>query len=110
MTRAPGKSRAISPRFRKLNGSLSVILAARGYFRSPTDFADRIQIRFDGVPLPGYGWIFPLGDGRANVGAGTIETFWSSHKTAQSLMDGFTKRRSKEGMMASAAPTPQRSQ
>jgi geranylgeranyl reductase family protein len=28
----------------------------------------------DGEPLPGYGWIFPLGGGQVNVGVGTLAT------------------------------------
>ncbi len=34
----------------------------------------------DGNVLPGYGWIFPVGDGRVNVGVGLLSTFnqWKS--------------------------------
>lgn len=44
-------------------------LATRAYFDLPKGMGDRIQFRFDGVPLPAYGWIFPLPGSRANVGA-----------------------------------------
>jgi flavin-dependent dehydrogenase len=27
---------------------------------------DRVHLRFDGVPLPGYGWVFPLSPSSAN--------------------------------------------
>jgi flavin-dependent dehydrogenase len=32
-----------------------------------------VQCRFDGVPLPGYGWIFPVSPTRANVGVGFFQ-------------------------------------
>jgi geranylgeranyl reductase family protein len=44
--------------------------AARAYYRGLSAVDHNIQLRFDGVPLPGYGWIFPLSDDSANVGAG----------------------------------------
>jgi len=55
-------------------------MALRGYFRSPRhddpwiesalDLRDR-----DGHSLPGYGWIFPVGNGTINVGVGLLSTF-----------------------------------
>lgn len=44
-------------------------LAVRAYFERADGLGRCIQFRFDGVPLPAYGWIFPLPGGRANVGA-----------------------------------------
>ena len=35
----------------------------------------------DGDPLPGYGWVFPLGDGTANVGIG----LWSTAREFRSV-------------------------
>jgi len=70
-------------------------MAIRGYFRSPyhddpwieshLDIADR-----DGNHLPGYGWIFPLGDGTINVGCGLLSTSrgWKDINTTK-LMDAF---------------------
>ena len=29
----------------------------------------------NGNPLPGYGWIFPVGDGTVNIGVGLLSTF-----------------------------------
>jgi geranylgeranyl reductase family protein len=44
--------------------------AARQYF---TDVADaRLWVVFDAELLPGYAWVFPLPDGRANVGYGVL--------------------------------------
>src|SRR5438552_1419021 len=44
--------------------------ACRQYFRDIDD--DRLWVMFEQDLLPGYVWIFPLGDGRANVGLGVL--------------------------------------
>jgi geranylgeranyl reductase family protein len=53
-------------------------VAARRYFRSPREQGTYLESWFDvwehGVILPGYGWIFPIGDGVLNVGAGLLNT------------------------------------
>jgi geranylgeranyl reductase family protein len=54
-------------------------IAARRYFRSPHDTAGMFESwlnLWDGSRLlPGYGWIFPVGDGVLNVGAGLLNTY-----------------------------------
>src|ERR671932_795978 len=55
-------------------------MAIRGYYRSPRHDEPWIESHLDvrdakGKVLPGYGWIFPLGDGRVNVGVGLLSTF-----------------------------------
>ncbi|MEJ5997642.1 geranylgeranyl reductase family protein [Corynebacterium sp. H130] len=53
-------------------------IAARSYCTTP--LADEpwihshLELRSDGIAQPGYGWIFPLGDGTANVGCGALST------------------------------------
>jgi len=44
----------------------------------------------DGDVVPGYGWVFPLGDGRVNVGVGLLSTEqrWKGLNTSR-LMDAF---------------------
>jgi menaquinone-9 beta-reductase len=49
-----------------------MIVAARTYFEDIHDLPSWFQFRFDGVPLPGYGWIFPLSQSSANIGAGFL--------------------------------------
>ena len=53
-------------------------VAARRYFRSPREqppyFESYFNLWENGVVLPGYGWIFPVGDGVLNVGAGLLNT------------------------------------
>lgn len=48
----------------------TVALAARAYFEEVKGLSDCMQLSFAGVPLPGYGWVFPLRHGAANIGAG----------------------------------------
>lgn len=55
-------------------------MAIRGYFASPLSDTPWIESALDlrdrnGNNLPGYGWIFPLGDGEINVGIGLLSTF-----------------------------------
>jgi geranylgeranyl reductase family protein len=55
-------------------------LAARGYYASPRSDDEYLESHLDlrgpdGATVPGYGWIFPLGDGVVNVGVGVISTF-----------------------------------
>jgi geranylgeranyl reductase family protein len=54
--------------------------AIRGYFESPLHDDPWIESALDvrnrqGEAMPGYGWIFPCGDGTINVGIGLLSTF-----------------------------------
>lgn len=46
----------------------------RGYFRDVACPADRVVFSLEPWLLPGYGWVFPLPGGRANVGVGRLAT------------------------------------
>jgi menaquinone-9 beta-reductase len=70
-------------------------MAIRGYFESPRHDEPWIESHLDirdkdGNVLPGYGWIFPVGDGRVNVGIGLLSTFnqWKAVNTSH-LMESF---------------------
>jgi geranylgeranyl reductase family protein len=67
---ATGASTRLLWRMGLLRQAPPVTLAARAYLEGLAGLNDHMQIRFDGVPLPGYGWVFPLSDSAANVGAG----------------------------------------
>lgn len=67
---ATGASTALLARLGLIARTPRMMLAARAYYEGTLPLADRIQIRFDGVPLPGYGWVFPLSATSANVGVG----------------------------------------
>lgn len=49
-----------------------MIVAARAYFENVENLDQHFQFRFDGVALPGYGWVFPTSESSANIGAGFI--------------------------------------
>jgi geranylgeranyl reductase family protein len=53
-------------------------VAIRTYYRSPRHDDDYLEtwleLRDSGALLPGYGWIFGLGDGTSNVGLGLLNT------------------------------------
>jgi len=74
---------------------LALGMALRGYYRSPRHAEPWIESHLDvrdrtGQVLPGYGWIFPLGDGRVNVGVGLLSTSdrWAGVNTTE-LMAAF---------------------
>jgi geranylgeranyl reductase family protein len=79
------------------NRSYPLGMAIRGYYESPRHDEPWIESwldirdKADNV-LPGYGWIFPVGDGRVNVGIGLLSTFnqWKAVNTSH-LMQSFVE-------------------
>ncbi|MGH8927523.1 MAG: geranylgeranyl reductase family protein [Acidimicrobiia bacterium] len=72
-------------------------LAARGYYSSPRAndpfLESQLDLRDDtGATMPGYGWVFPLGDGTVNVGVGLLSTFkrWK-HVNTTRMMDDYAR-------------------
>jgi geranylgeranyl reductase family protein len=53
--------------------------AVRQYFNSPMQnsgwFEAYLEVRSGPDALPGYGWVFPVGDGTVNAGVGLLSTF-----------------------------------
>ena len=83
-------------------------MALRGYYTSPghdrTFIESHLDIRDgEGKVVPGYGWIFPLGDGRVNVGVGLLSTDrrWKGVNTS-TLMDHFVAYAPKEWELSPA--------
>jgi geranylgeranyl reductase family protein len=71
-------------------------VAARRYYRSPRSQGSWFESWFDlwenGVILPGYGWIFPVGDGVLNVGAGLLNTTsYFKEISPRRMLDVFTR-------------------
>ncbi|HSL24981.1 MAG TPA: geranylgeranyl reductase family protein [Acidimicrobiia bacterium] len=69
-------------------------LAARGYYASPRSTDPFLESQLDlrdetGATMPGYGWVFPLGDGTVNVGVGLLSTFkrWKHVNTTRMMAD-----------------------
>ena len=54
-------------------------LAIRQYFTSPMEhsgwFEAYLDVRTDKDSVPGYGWVFPVGDGTVNAGVGLLSTY-----------------------------------
>jgi len=67
-------------------------LAVRGYFASPHSGDGYLESHLNltdasGATIPGYGWVFPLGDGVVNVGVGVLSSFhrWTDVNTSTLL-------------------------
>jgi len=65
-------------------------LGARAYFSSPRSAEPFLDSWLDlhdaaGKVVPGYGWVFPLGDGTVNAGVGVVSTFhrWDQVNTRE---------------------------
>jgi geranylgeranyl reductase family protein len=72
-------------------------MALRGYYTSDRHDDDFIESSLDirdtdGAVIPGYGWIFPLGDGRVNVGVGVLsnDPRWRGINTTR-LMEAYVR-------------------
>jgi len=70
-------------------------LAVRAYYESPHSQDAFIESQLDirdnqGKAMPGYGWVFPLGDGEINIGAGLVSTFkgWKDVNTSH-ILDAY---------------------
>lgn len=55
-------------------------IALRAYYEGVAGDPSRVDICFDKSFFPGYAWIFPLGDGRANVGLGMVTEVCQHYK------------------------------
>lgn len=51
------------------------IVALRCYYRNVKGLTDQIELQYVDEVIPGYFWIFPLEDGRANVGIGMLHRY-----------------------------------
>lgn len=50
------------------------IVAVRAYYEGLQGLEGRIEAHFEDVPMPGYGWVFPIGNDSANIGLGMWKT------------------------------------
>jgi menaquinone-9 beta-reductase len=84
---------------RTRNPDFPMGFAIRQYFNSPMQssgwFEAYLEVRSKGPEqLPGYGWVFPVGDGTVNVGVGLLSTFrgWRDvnlHHLQDSFVEGL---------------------
>ncbi len=80
------------------------IRAARAYYDALHDGPNLYDFYFDLELLPGYGWVFPTGNGRANIGLGVLPVFWSTARPAHTLIDDFLQRRIIAGVLDRLEP------
>jgi menaquinone-9 beta-reductase len=87
--------------------------AIRGYWESPRSGEQWLESALDlrdrsGNAVPGYGWVFPVGDGTVNIGVGLLSTFrdFKSVNTTL-LLDGFVEQVAEPWGLDPAAPTTQ---
>ena len=67
-------------------------IAMRGYVSGVRRLEGRIAFCLDDWMLPGYGWVFPLPDGGANVGVGTLSPSpGTTSEPLRELYDRFTQ-------------------
>ncbi|MGD9704923.1 MAG: geranylgeranyl reductase family protein [Acidimicrobiia bacterium] len=85
--------------------------AIRSYWESPRHAEPWIESVFDvkdraGNAMPGFGWVFPVGDGTANIGVGVLSTFrdFKSVNTAQ-LLDTYSESLRERWGIDPAQPT-----
>ncbi|TFV61607.1 geranylgeranyl reductase family protein [Mycobacterium sp. PS03-16] len=77
-------------------------VAVRGYLASPRSnepwITSHLELRSrEGTVLPGYGWIFPLGNGEVNIGVGALATDKRPADAAlRPLMSYYTSLRREE--------------
>lgn len=103
---AVGASMALLKRLGLLEETPLLTLAARTYYENITSLSGRFEFYFEGIPLPGYGWIFPLSESTANIGAGVFERRGRrSQPSAQVVLDQFLKTDKMQAMLAGARPS-----
>ncbi len=88
---AVGANMGLLKRIGVLKETPALTLAARTYYENIEDLSGQFEFYFEGIPLPGYGWIFPLSDTSANIGAGIFRQHSrrKEKQTAQSILDQF---------------------
>lgn len=98
---ATGAATAVLTRSGILKHQPRAMLAARGYFDDlQQDVARQFELRFSGVPMPGYGWVFPIGQRQANIGVGFLPGKRSG--TAAQAMQRFTAGKHMRQVLQSA--------
>ncbi len=101
---AVGVGMGLLKRIGILKEAPTLTLAARTYYEGVVGLNGRFEFYFEGIPLPGYGWVFPLSDTTANIGAGIFEIRRRRQKkqTAQAVLDQFIQIPKMQQMLANA--------
>ncbi|MGH6835365.1 MAG: geranylgeranyl reductase family protein [Methylocella sp.] len=61
-------------------------IAARAYFANVEGPDDQLDVYFDRSCYPGFYWLFPTGNGEANVGLGLALETWPAHNQTPAAM------------------------
>jgi geranylgeranyl reductase family protein len=89
-------SRFAAPAGVRRDDSRPLGIAARRYYRAPNLggpwFESWLDLWEADMLLPGYGWLFPMADGRVNLGAGLLSTFRNfKDVSATRLFEAFAR-------------------
>jgi geranylgeranyl reductase family protein len=85
-----------------LNYKPRPIVAVRAYYEGMQGLDDRIQAHFEQVPMPGYGWIFPIGPDSANVGLGMWREQAAAGGSLRTALNDFLEGARLKPLMAGA--------
>ncbi len=80
-------------------------LGMRAYFEGVTDVMDQAQFYLNGIFPPGYGWILPLSDSSANIGAALLPSkrlYNQTHSVARRAFDAFLQTPQLQRMLTGA--------
>jgi geranylgeranyl reductase family protein len=89
---ATGASSTMLAAFRVRRRSQPSAVALRGYYRTPNVDPSELVISYEAPVMPGYAWIFPMGNGEANVGVGVFLTNGVTGENLRDLFDRFVER------------------
>jgi menaquinone-9 beta-reductase len=78
----------------RYNGYSAIAIRTEMFANRPdTDSLDiHLKLTFQGDQLPGYGWVFPMGGGRLNIGLGYVNSYkrWQQINVTQLLAEFLT--------------------
>ena len=64
-------------------------VAMRAYYQTPHLDQNELLISYEKPVMPGYGWVFPMGNGQANVGVGLFLTDGITGENLRELFERF---------------------
>jgi geranylgeranyl reductase family protein len=80
-------------------------VSVRAYFRGVQGSDRQMDFYATSVGFPGYGWLFPIGDGKANVGIGfRLDALRRSGRTLRQEFDQFVADPRVAGRLSQAEP------
>jgi len=81
------------------------LLAIRQYLSGDEGPAGRLEVHFQSSIIPGYNWLFPVGEGRVNVGTGTYtRRIYGKAIELRGELERFVHDRITEGRLAHTEP------